>query len=443
VQNASVIKPTSSFATSAAVGTPCPTCGAPLVRERNASPWCERCSWGLDRYDPAPRATWWQRRTGALAHRIAYRLTLEQFHALVGVGAVRAPRRLSGARLVTLVAALVFYAALAALVYLGVWLVRFRYPNPSIVFGVLVFAIVVYLMPRIHRLPRHLEPLDRDQAPALFDLIDRVAAAVGTRPPAIVCIDARFNASTFAVGMRRRRVLLLGLGLFGSLDPQQRVALLAHEFGHFANGDIRRGPLLAPVYEGLGRMADLFTGERSRVQFYGPRFAGQALARILDPIVDLILRVISLAFYAAHLGLSAVLLRDSQRREYLADLRAASIAGSAAIASTLDLLGSDVDSVVASRARAQEIYPAWRAAAAQFLAPANAARRVRLRQLSTRHDTSLWRTHPPTGLRAWLVEASGHNAASLVLTEAESLRIDEQLTRQYASARRDLAHSRM
>jgi Zn-dependent protease with chaperone function len=221
------------------------------------------------------------------------------------------------------------------------------------------------------------------------------------------------------------------------------VALLAHELGHFANGDIRRGPLLEPVYEGLGRMADLFTGERSKVQLYGSRFRGQAMARLVDPIVDLVLRVISLAFYAAHLALAALLLRESQRREYLADHHAAAIAGSAAIASTLDLLGSDVDTVVASRARAQESHPVWRAAAAEFLSPTHAAKRLRLRQLSTRHDTSLWTTHPPTGLRAWLVEATARHEPSLVLSEEESSRIDEQLTRQYAAARRDLAHSQI
>jgi Zn-dependent protease with chaperone function len=143
----------------------------------------------------------------------------------------------------------------------------------------------------------------------------------------------------------------------------------------------------------------------------------------------------------AHLGVLSVTLRDSQRREYLADQRSAQLAGAHNAARLLDLLCTDADAVVAARARAQQLNPAWREAAAQLVAPERAAKVRRLRQLSTRTDVSLWTTHPPAGLRAWLVEAMPAYPPTLVLSEADSTLIDNELASYYQRARRDLAQS--
>jgi Zn-dependent protease with chaperone function len=429
--------------TPAALGT-CPACGATLVRERQASPWCERCGWGIDRYDPEPGATRWQRRTGALAHTIAYRLTLAQFRQLSGAGAagaspstiparpVRPPRRWGAARFAAVVFAIGYYAALLGLIYVGVQLVLYRFPNPTIAFGLLLLGIAMYIAPRPGRLGAGEWRLRREDAPTLFALIDRTAAAVGTRPPAVVAVEPWFNAATTSIGLRQRRVLILGLALWGCLDPQQRLALLAHELGHFKNGDIRRGPLIWPAMTALRRLSGLFTRRRT---------SGSIVDIIVEPIVNLVMRIVSVGFYAAHLGVMAVLLRDSQRREYLADHRAAQLAGSRATVQLMDLLVSDVDSVIASRARARQTQVAWREAAATALGPDRAATLRRLRQLSTRHDVSLWTTHPPAGLRAWLIEASARQEPTLVLSDEESVRIDAELEPHYQRSRRDLAQS--
>jgi heat shock protein HtpX len=106
-----------------------------------------------------------------------------------------------------------------------------------------------------------------------------------------------------------------------------------------------------------------------------------------------------------------------------------------------DLLVPDAASVIAARARAQQLRPAWREAAAELIGPDRAAKVHRLRQLSTRIDVSLWATHPPSALWAWLVEAEGWREVSLVLSEAESDQIDAELAGYYQRARRDLAQS--
>src|SRR5205823_3116489 len=77
--------------------------------------------------------------------------------------------------------------------------------------------------------------------PALAALIERVRAAEDAPVLDGVVIGGMFNASVSQVGWRRRRYITVGLPLMTVLDPQERVALLAHEIGHLVNGDPARG----------------------------------------------------------------------------------------------------------------------------------------------------------------------------------------------------------
>src|SRR3954469_1210524 len=299
-------------------GIVCPICAVPLVSERGAAPWCERCAWGIDRYDPPPTASWWQRRSGAMTHRFAYRLTMRQFRELASgvtpfgaappggtvmsadsserstsslVASMARPRRWSGARLAVIGFALFFYALIAAMAVAGVALVLFRFPNLTLVPGVLLLLIAAYLVPQLGRVPRHAEVLTREQAPALYGLIDRMGVALGAPPPDLIGVEPWFNAQTTVVGLRRQRVLTLGLALWGALSPQQRVALIGHELAHFGNGDVRRGFVVSPAMTTLGRLSELFRvrqlGKTTRRSLIGP----------VQLMVDGVMRLISFVLY--------------------------------------------------------------------------------------------------------------------------------------------------
>jgi heat shock protein HtpX len=330
--------------------------------------------------------------------------------------------------------ALFFYAVIVGLAAAGVWLALFQFPNLTLVPGLLLLAITAYLIPRLSRLPSHVDVLDREQAPSLYALVDRLAAEIGIPAPSLIAVDPWFNASTYQIGVRRRPAMVLGLALWGALSPQQRVALLGHELAHFSNGDLRRGMLVQPAMTTLARLSELFRARSLR------RGYGQSLITFLQPFVDLMMRLISAVFHLAHLGVLAIVLRDGQRAEYLADQRAARLAGSRATVELLNLLLTRADAVIASRARAKGTQAQWRAAAVESMAD-QASALTRLRQLTTRTETSLWASHPPTGLRAWLVEGAQCHDPAFVLSDEESDRIDVELTRQYQNARRDLAHS--
>jgi heat shock protein HtpX len=62
----------------------------------------------------------------------------------------------------------------------------------------------------------------------------------------------------------------------------------------------------------------------------------------------------------------------------------------------------------------------------------------RLRQLSVRDEASLFASHPPTGMRARLVESRPGTSATVVLTQSECDQMDQELAKSYDRAARDL-----
>lgn len=389
-----------------------------------------------------------RRRFGAVTFALAYRLSLKQFRDLASgtspyqgrviggavVGAVRR-RGAIASRLAVTVFALGFYVLIGAMAVAGGWLIWFQFPSPTLIPGGLLLLMALYLVPRFGRLPKHAIVLERADVPTLYAVVDRIAVAAGSRPPSLIVVDPWFNANARSIGLRRRRVLTLGLSLWGALSPAQRVGLIGHELAHFSNGDVRRGVLVQPCLTTLGRLSDLFGGR-------GGTFAGRSAIGVFQPIADFLMRVIAAGFFLAHLGVLAVTLRDGQRAEYLADQRAAALAGTRAMVEVLDLLDGNVDSVIASRARGQGLQDSWREAAQESLR-ANAPARNRLRQLSSRTSASLWSTHPSLGLRAWLVEGAAWREPTFVISPEESDRIDTELARHYREARLAIAHSRI
>lgn len=94
--------------------------------------------------------------------------------------------------------------------------------------------------------------LERDQAPQLFDLVDELALAMGTRAPDRLVLAADGDASVTErggwLGFGSERILCLGYLRLRRSDVSELRALLAHELGHFAAGDTLLGPLVARAH---------------------------------------------------------------------------------------------------------------------------------------------------------------------------------------------------
>lgn len=378
---------------------------------------------------------------GGYAKKLALRLNDRQFAAYATTPPTRPEWTAARAALVTVSAVLV--VLVTGLAVLGGWLVLRDFPSFSLLAGVPVLMVAWVLRPRLGSAGETWAQLTRADAPVLFALLDRIAAAANAPLPDRVELNADFNAMAGIHGLRRRRTLVIGLPLFGVLPPAQRVALLGHEFGHFVNGDPARAALTMPALNTPLIVADLV-----RPEWWAED------ENPLVKIVFLLMRPFQLLLQRLFLligaGVRAVAARDHQRAEYCADALAVRLAGTSAVTALMtdlaaaeQLLGTIAAAergTQSNQENARRNHPGaarWRAAADAWRATLD---RDEVLEKSV-SDTSLWRDHPPAGLRARIAESWPYADPSLVLSEADSAKIDAELHRYYARAGRDLAWS--
>ncbi len=114
------------------------------------------------------------------------------------------------------------------------------YSAPLFVGCVLVLFMI---KPIFARRPRHAQPLavNPEVDPLLFNFVRKVCETVGAPMPKRIDLDCQLNASaSYRRGFRsllgNDLVLTIGLPLVAGLNTQQLAGVMAHEFGHFAQG---------------------------------------------------------------------------------------------------------------------------------------------------------------------------------------------------------------
>ncbi|WP_063795892.1 M48 family metallopeptidase [Streptacidiphilus griseoplanus] len=423
----------------AAPGAPCPTCSAPLADDRRFVVWCPACEWNVDPLAESAADTVPQGRTGrrTARRRSAERAVAEQMYTEAVKAAEAASLRPVRGRAWFAAMGIAALVHLSTVVVTGVslwWLV-----TGSMflrVLGVPGLALAALLRPRLGRVRRRDEwSLTRAEAPALYGLADRVASASGAPPVHLIRATGEFNASYGRVGLRRRRVLTLGLPLWEILAPQERIALLAHEFGHAVNGDSRRGLWLGSAVRALVEWYRLTRPD-------GGATAGPGLVMLIAGwVANAVMLVVHKSVEAVLLILHRCTLRTGQRAEYLADLLAVRVASASATRTLLEsmLLGESVEAFfhrkrlapqagrtageASRRARDAEFWQELRA----YLDSVPEAERLRRLRVSALRMGSVDSTHPPTHLRVALVETRGAHEAAVVADEAETAALEVEL----------------
>jgi heat shock protein HtpX len=155
------------------------------------------------------------------------------------------------------------------------------------------------------------QAVSREQAPELYDIVERLAGRAGIPMPRLYVIpDAALNAFATGRGPKHAAVAATA-GLLQAMNRDELEGVLAHELSHVLNRDILVSTVAATLAAAISRLAyfAMFWGGR-RDDEDGP-----------NPVVGLLMML--LAPFAAMLIQLAV----SRSREYGADETGARLAG--------------------------------------------------------------------------------------------------------------------
>lgn len=183
--------------------------------------------------------------------------------------------------------------------------------------------------------------LKRSEQPRLFTFLDRIADDAGAPRPHRVFVSARVNAAVFYdlsllnLLLPSKKNLEIGLALVNMLNMSELKAVLAHEFGHFAQRSMAVGrwvyttQQIASHIVGRRDALDTFLRSLSRFDF---RIAW--IGWLLGTIVWALRAVVDIAFRLVVVAQRAL----SREMEMQADLVAVSLTGSDALITALHRL---------------------------------------------------------------------------------------------------------
>jgi heat shock protein HtpX len=211
--------------------------------------------------------------------------------------------------------------------------------------------------------------VDRDQAPELHAMIERLCAMADLPKPRIAVIDTEVP-NAFATGRSpKHAAVAVTRGLWQRLEPQEIEGVLAHELSHIGNRDV----LIMTVASFFAMLAGLLT----RFGIYGGMFGGGRGRDNNSVPVWLIVLVVSLVTYFLS---QLLILAISRYREFAADRGSALITGAPEhLMSALQKISSDMFRIPQKDLREVESMNAF------FIIPASVKGSM----------SQLFMTHPP------------------------------------------------
>lgn len=396
----------------------CPQCGSTFSFDKRFVVWCEYCNWNIEpnrKTDEDKGA----RRRDERAKQKGERL----FEAIQDSELARPVLTRNAAALFAIAG--IIHTATLAITGFGIYTLA---TNLRDLYGYLVGIPLILLgllvRPRLGSLDRDSVVIPADGAPTLYNLVNRIAKELDAKPVEIIVVDANFNASYSHIGLRRRRVLSIGLGLWNAIDDSERIALVGHELGHQVNGDVSRGLVIGSSLRTLEEL-------HAALQVPPTREGTGSLFELIEMLATLVagaaLRLVRLGIRSLYELEESLLFRSQQRAEYFADLLAARIGSSAAMIACLDRIYLARSAALAITYAARREEPDIWASERQFLDRLSAKEHERIRRLEAMAGTAVDSTHPPTNLRIALLKRGPELPAKVTLSPNESQAVAAEL----------------
>jgi heat shock protein HtpX len=173
--------------------------------------------------------------------------------------------------------------------------------------------------------------VERDQAPQLHDMVERLCAMADLPKPRVAIIDTDVP-NAFATGRSpKHSAVAVTRGLWDRLEPQEVEGVLAHELSHIANRDV----LIMTVASFFAMLAGILT----RFGLYSGMFGGGRRDNNSVPVWLIVLLVSVVTYFLSQILILAI----SRYREFAADRGSALITGAPEhLMSALQKIASDM-----------------------------------------------------------------------------------------------------
>jgi heat shock protein HtpX len=211
-----------------------------------------------------------------------------------------------------------------------------------------------------------------DEAPALHEMIERLAAMADLPKPRVAIIESEVP-NAFATGRNKKHAAVaVTTGLWNRLEPQEIEGVLAHELSHIVNRDV----LVMTVASFFAMLAGLLT----RFGLYSGMFGGFGGSRDSNnnsvPVWLIVVVVSVITYFLSQILILAI----SRYREYAADRGSALITGAPEhLMSALQKIASQITMIPQEDLRQVETMNAF------FIVPTNWRKKT----------AELFMTHPP------------------------------------------------
>jgi len=377
--------------------------------------WCEHCNWGVksDRtlIDDGFLARQYIRAGERYGRSLLESLKATSTHNL--------RPRWTLSKAIGFFVATCIHALTVVVIALGILLIATQYTEVLLLFLGIAMCIFGWMMrPQPGSVPTE-DIVDRKEFPALYAFVDSIVRELGGRPVKHIVVNEDFNAYYAVVGWQRSSVLAIGLPLWTSLAPQERVALIAHEIAHGVNRDGTRNFIVSSALNALDGWISFLRA---------PYHHAVGVFEVLSACATWVL---SYPFALAQVLLVQLLIFDKQKAEYFADYLASTISGTAAAVMTLQRLSSGehlhdvlLKNAYSSSQSGASILHRFRTRI-QTLPDREWQRLARAGQLEgARLDAS----HPPTAFRIEFLNAHQVTTPKVLATEASMSEIDRELS---------------
>jgi heat shock protein HtpX len=392
----------------------CPSCGADMGWDEEYIVWCEACEYNIN---PSHKEEY-VKKLDLIYEKLGRRFGESMLQQVSERQSLRPG--FSFARLVAYVlATAVHMVSLLFLVSSIYFITQWQESIWFAVLGLFLLALSWVTRPRFGKLDVSERIVDREELPELYYVVDKLCETAGVLPIDGIIIDHWFNASVRNVGVRGKRILTIGLPLFTILPKDERMALLGHEIGHFANNDVARSVFVGGAIDTLATWHDLLDVDHV-----------DEIEGIFGIISGFFMKGLALIPYGLYMLIIHLLWQDKQRAEYFADLVGAELSGTKSSIHLMEKILFDqifyhVVRKAAVTNNSSSLLDDFRKRIEEL--PSKEYRR--LKRVSELELSKLNYTHPPNAYRIQFLNKQNHHSSRNSLTVEQNKKIDRELAK--------------